>query len=71
LHDIGKGAETDSDQNHAEVGAEMARKMGEEPRVVNAIAAHHNDVEPQTTEAVIYRLQTQSVLPARVQDAKL
>ena len=56
LHDIGKGAETDSDQNHAEVGAEMARKMGEEPRVVNAIAAHHNDVEPQTTEAVIVQI---------------
>ncbi|MBQ1795176.1 MAG: ribonuclease Y [Treponema sp.] len=56
LHDIGKGAETDSDQNHAEVGAEMARKMGEEPRVVNAIAAHHTDVEPQTTEAVIVQI---------------
>ena len=40
LHDIGKGAETDSDQNHAEVGAEMARKMGEDSRVVNAIAAY-------------------------------
>ena len=56
LHDIGKGAETDSDQNHAEVGAEMARKMGEEPRVVNAIAAHHNDCEPQTIEAVIVQI---------------
>ena len=51
LHDIGKGAENDSDQNHAEVGAEMARKMGEDPRVVNAIEAHHNDCEPQTIEA--------------------
>ena len=56
LHDIGKGAEMDSDQNHAEVGAEMARKMGEEPRVVNAIAAHHNDVEPQTIEAIIVQI---------------
>ena len=54
LHDIGK--ENDSDQNHAEVGAEMARKMGEDPRVVNAIAAHHNDVEPQTIEAVIVQI---------------
>ncbi|MDD7014887.1 MAG: ribonuclease Y [Spirochaetales bacterium] len=56
LHDIGKGAENDSDQNHAEVGAEMARKMGEDPRVVNAIAAHHNDCEPQTTEAIIVQI---------------
>ncbi len=56
LHDIGKGAEVDSDQNHAEVGAEMARKMGEDPRVVNAIASHHNDVEPQTPEAVLVQI---------------
>ncbi|MCI5524379.1 MAG: ribonuclease Y [Treponema sp.] len=56
LHDIGKGAENDSDQNHAEVGAEMARKMGEDPRVVNAIAAHHNDCEPQTTEAILVQI---------------
>lgn len=56
LHDIGKGAENDSDQNHAEVGAEMARKMGEDPRVVNAIAAHHNDCEAQTIEAVLVQI---------------
>ena len=56
LHDIGKGAENDSDQNHAEVGAEIARKMGEDSRVVNAIAAHHNDVEPATLEAVIVQI---------------
>ena len=55
LHDIGKGAENDSDQNHAEVGAEMARK-GEDPRIVNAIAAHHNDCEAQTIEAVIVQI---------------
>ena len=56
LHDIGKGAENDSDQNHAEVGAEMARKMGEDPRVINAIAAHHADCEPTTIEAVIVQI---------------
>ncbi len=56
LHDIGKGAENDSDQNHAEVGAEMARKMGEDPRIINAIASHHNDCEPQTLEAVIVQI---------------
>ena len=56
LHDIGKGAETDSDQNHAEVGAEIARKMGEVPQVVNAIGAHHNDIEPGSLEAVIVQI---------------
>ncbi len=56
LHDIGKGAENDSDQNHAEVGAEMARKMGEDANVVNAIAAHHNDIEPTTVEAIIVQI---------------
>lgn len=56
LHDIGKGAETDSDQNHAEVGAEIARKMGENALVVNAIAAHHNDIEPSSVEAVIVQI---------------
>lgn len=56
LHDIGKGAENDSDQNHAEVGAEMARKMGEDSRVVNAIAAHHNDIEASTIEAIIVQI---------------
>ena len=56
LHDIGKGAEHDSDQNHAEVGAEMVRKMGEDAKVINAIAAHHNDVEASTLEAVIVQI---------------
>lgn len=56
LHDIGKGAENDTDKNHAEVGAEMARKMGEEQKVINAIASHHGDVEPQTLEAVIVQI---------------
>jgi ribonuclease Y len=51
-----KGAENDSDQNHAEVGAEMARKMGEDARIVNAIASHHNDIEPESIEAVIVQI---------------
>ena len=56
LHDIGKGAENDSDQNHAEVGMDMARKMGEDPRVVNAVGAHHNDIEPTSIEAIIVQI---------------
>ena len=56
LHDIGKGAETDSDQNHAEIGMDLARKIGEDPKVINAIGAHHNDIEPQTIEAIIVQI---------------
>ncbi|MDR2182516.1 MAG: ribonuclease Y, partial [Treponema sp.] len=56
LHDIGKGAESDSDQNHAEIGMEMARKMGEDPRIINAIGSHHNDVEPTCIESVLVQI---------------
>jgi ribonuclease Y len=56
LHDIGKGVETDSDLNHAEIGMEMARKMGEDPRVINAIGAHHGDIEPSCVESVIVQI---------------
>ena len=56
LHDIGKGAENDSDQNHAEVGMDMVRKMNEDPKVVNAVGAHHNDIEPSSIEAIIVQI---------------
>ena len=56
LHDIGKGVESDSDQNHAEIGMEMARKMGEDARIINAIGSHHNDIEPNCIESVIVQI---------------
>ena len=56
LHDIGKGAESDSDQNHAEIGMDMARKMGEHPVVVNAVGSHHNDIEQTSIESVIVQI---------------
>jgi ribonuclease Y len=56
LHDIGKGVESDSDLNHAEIGMDMARKMGEEPRIINAIGSHHNDIEPTCIEAVLVQI---------------
>ncbi|MDR1389882.1 MAG: ribonuclease Y [Treponema sp.] len=56
LHDIGKGAESDSDQNHAEIGMEMARKMGEDPRIINAIGSHHSDIEPNCLESVLVQI---------------
>ena len=56
LHDIGKGAETESEANHAEIGAELAKRLGEDPRVVNCILAHHNDVDPICPEAIIVQV---------------
>jgi ribonuclease Y len=56
LHDIGKGIESDSDLNHAEIGMDMARKMGEDPRIINAIGSHHNDIEPTCIESVLVQI---------------
>ncbi len=56
LHDIGKGIESEGDENHAELGASLAKKMGEDPRVINAIISHHNDIEPTTIEAIIVQV---------------
>ena len=41
---------------HAEIGAELARKYGMDERIVHAIAAHHDDIEPTTPEAVIVKI---------------
>lgn len=56
LHDIGKGAETESDANHAELGADVAKRLGEDPRIVNAILSHHDDVESSCIESVIVQI---------------
>jgi len=56
LHDIGKGVEADGEGNHAEVGMELARKIGESPAVVNAIGAHHNDIEASSLEAHLIQI---------------
>jgi ribonuclease Y len=56
LHDIGKGIETEGDSNHAELGAELARQMGEDERVINSILSHHNDVEPNCPESIIVQI---------------
>ena len=53
LHDIGKSVTHEIEGPHALVGGDMARKYGESPAVAHAMEAHHNEVEPQTIEAVI------------------
>jgi ribonuclease Y len=53
LHDIGKALTHEVEGSHAKVGAEVARRYGESEEVVHAIEAHHNEVTPQTIEAVL------------------
>ena len=53
LHDIGKAVDHESEGTHVTLGAELARKYHENADVVHCIMAHHNDVEPQTVEAVL------------------
>jgi ribonuclease Y len=53
LHDVGKAVTHEIEGPHALVGGELARKYGETEAVAHAMEAHHNEVEPQTIEAVI------------------
>jgi ribonuclease Y len=53
LHDIGKALTHEVEGSHALIGADLARKYGESEDVVHAIEAHHNEVPPQTIEAVL------------------
>ena len=53
LHDIGKSVTHEIEGPHALVGGQLARRYGEEEAVAHAMEAHHNEVEPQTIEAVI------------------
>jgi hypothetical protein len=53
LHDIGKALDHDMEGTHVEIGVEILKKYKESPIVINAVEAHHEDVEPQSIEAVL------------------
>lgn len=53
LHDLGKAIDREVEGTHAAIGAELALDAGLDPRISHCIAAHHEEIEPETTEAFI------------------
>jgi len=53
LHDIGKAVDQEAEGVHALIGADLAKRYGESPKVVHIIAAHHEDIQPENVLAVL------------------
>jgi ribonuclease Y len=53
LHDIGKAVDHEVEGPHASIGADLAKRYGRSARVINCVAAHHNEAEPQCLEAIL------------------
>jgi ribonuclease Y len=53
LHDLGKALDHNMEGTHAMLGAELAKRYGVNPKVINAIASHHHEIDQETVEAAI------------------
>ena len=53
LHDIGKSVDHDMEGSHIQIGGDLCRKYKESPIIINAVEAHHGDVEPESLIACI------------------
>jgi ribonuclease Y len=56
LHDIGKAVDHEVEGPHAQIGADIAARFGVAPVVTNAIAAHHQEVDQESTEATVVQI---------------
>lgn len=56
LHDIGKAIDHEVEGTHISIGVDLVKKCKENPAVIHCIAAHHNDIEPTTVEAIIVQV---------------
>jgi ribonuclease Y len=56
LHDIGKAVDHEIEGSHAIIGADLAKKYGEEEAIVHALRAHHDDEKPQTVIAILVQV---------------
>jgi ribonuclease Y len=66
LHDIGKSVDHDMEGSHIQIGVDLCRKYKESPIIINAVEAHHGDVEPESLIACI----VQSVRPDLAQEER-
>lgn len=56
LHDIGKAVDFETEGAHHHISMDLARRYGEPEEVIHAIGAHHDDIEPETVEAMLVRI---------------